>query len=460
MNRLSGEESERRWKILNRRKFSPLPSASEAGVLPNPFDCSDLLVPTSLALVDSTLEGFVKRWKDLDGRKVETIAESKGSDGDGNSSRKRQRLDEPLNWGWHANRLRLPDHFDYASRQAVPPPDDDGGDRVVSLEDPSVHLSFERELWQLCRAVPSVEELEAGAMAGAKCQHMRTLNVEISEGVKKHGRLDCYALSRLRMSDRHGLPPVNPHNRDQVTTVRLECWRRQLKRGSSPDGNRLDLEFIGTQTLKDVHDVIVELSKDELWCEDERASADTDQERSGMFFIEDTFYTIGTVDYTSNILAWLDGMTPSPPRRGFLGLPLQVPLKIQPMSSIRLEQLRWRLGVRYFHSHHGDVECSVFLTDVRQCQKPSLSSFPIIHDVWTPSYSLVECDACRHQVCVFTVSASHESTDGGPRALCRPCYQQLHPSSGVEQSSSVQKYSIWRDQGELSVAHEVPETLF
>jgi hypothetical protein len=460
MNRVSGEESERRWKILNGRKSRPLLSPSEAGELPNPFDCSDLLVPASHALVDSTLKGFVKHWKDLDDRKVETIAESNGSDGDVDSSRKRQRPDEPLNFGWHANRLRLPDHFDFASRQAAPPQDDGGGDRVVSLEDPSVHLSFERELWKLCRAVPLLEELEAGAMAGAKCQRMRTLNVEISEGVKKHSRLDCHALSRLRMSDRHGLPPVNPRNRDHITTVRLECWRRQLKRGSSPDGNRLDLEFLGTQTLKDVHDVIVELSKDELWCDAERAPADSYQDMSGMFLIEDTFYTTGAVDYTSNILAWLDGMTPGPPRRGFLGLPLAVPLEIQPMSSIRLEQLRWRLGLRYFHSHHGDVECSVLLTDLRQSQSTSVSSFPIIHDVWTPSYSFVECDACRHRVCLLAVSASHESTDGGPRTLCQPCYQQLYPSRGVQQSSGVQKVSVWRDQGELSVAHEVPETLF
>jgi hypothetical protein len=461
MNQLSGEESKRRWKILNGRKSSPLPSfASEADENAGTFDCSDLLMPASHALVDSTLEGFVKHWKDLDDRKVETVAESNGSDGDCDSSRKRQRPDEPLKWGWHANRLRLPDHFDYASRQAVPPQDDAGGDRVVSLEDPSVHLSFERELWKLCRAVPTLEELEAEAMAGAKCQHIRTLNVEISEGVKKHSRLDCHALSRLRMSYRHGLPPVNPNDRDHVTTVRLECWRRQLKRGSSPDGNRLDLEFLGTQTLKDVHDVIVELTKDELWRDAVRASADPNQDVSGMFLIEDTFYTTGTVDYTSNILARLDGMTPGPPRRGYVGLPLEVPLKIQPMGSVRVEQLRWRLGVRYFHSHHGDVECSVFLTDIRQCRRTSLSSFPIIHDIWTPSYSLVECDACRRRVGVLTVSASHESTDGGPRVLCQPCYQQLHPTSGVEQSSSVQKYSVWRDQGELSVAHEVPETLF
>ena len=457
---VSGQESEQRWKILNGREYRPLLSASEAGELTDPFDCLDLVVPASHALVDSTLEDFVTQWKDLEERKVENAAESNGNDGGGDASRKRQRNDEPVRWGWHAERLRLPDHFDYASRQAGPPQDDGSGDRVVSLKDPSVQLSFERELWKLFRAVPTLDELEAVAMAGAECQRMRTLNVEISEGVKKHGRLDCHALSRLRMSDRHGLPPVNPNDLDHVTTIRLECWRRQLKRGSSPDGNRLDLEFLGTQTLKDVHDAIVELSKDELWSDAEQASADTNRETSGIFFIEDTFFTTGTINYTSSIITWLDDAIPGPPRRSYLGLPLSLPLKIQPMSSVCLEQLRWRLGVRYFHSHHGDVECSVFLTDLRQCQRTSLSSFPIIYDGWKSLHSMVECDACRHRVGVLTTSASHERTDGGPRALCQPCYQQLHPSTGAEETGEVQKYNVWRDQGELSVAHESPEALF
>ena len=460
MRQLSGEESKRRWKILNGREYRPLLSASEAGELTDPFDCSDLVVPASPALVDSTLEHFVKRWKDLEDRKVENSAESNGEGGGGGDAfRKRQRHDEPVRWGWHAKRLRLPDHFDYASRQAGPPEDDGSGDRVVSLEDLSVHLSFERELWKLFRAVPTLDELKKEATAGAECRRMRTLNVEISEGVKRHSRLDCHALSRLRMTDRHGLPPINPNNRDHITTIRLEFWRRHLKRGSSPDGNRLDLEFLGTQTLKDVHDAIVELSKDELWSDAEQVSALTNRESSGIFLIEDTFYTVGTVDYASSTIAWLDGAAPGPPRRSYLGLPLSLPLKIQPMSSVRLEQLRWRLGVRYFHSHHGDVECSLFLTDLRQCQRTSLSSFPTIYDIWTPLYSMVECDACRHRVGVLTTSASHGRTDGGPRALCQPCYQQLHPL-GAEVTGGVQKYNIWRDQGELSVAHEGLEALF
>ena len=67
---------------------------------------------------------------------------------------------------------------------------------------------------------------------------------------------------------------------EEATTIRLECWKRQLKRGSSPDGNRLVLELLGTQTLQDVHDVIVELSHDDLW---DDSQLDTEQLPSGLF---------------------------------------------------------------------------------------------------------------------------------------------------------------------------------
>ena len=430
------------------------PASRGTSKKPIVFDCSDLVLPASQALVDKAIEASIQQWKDLEKRKVHGVDEVVEKD----STNKRKRSGEQIRWGWHANRLRLPEYFDYATRESAPPEDDGSGDRVVSLEDTSVHLSFEQELWKIFRAVPTVEQIEAEALEGAECRHMRALNVEMTDGIQQHSRMDCHALSRLRMNDRHGLPHMKNDTGVLATTIRMECWRRHMKRGSSPDGNRMELEFLGSQTLQDVHDVIVELSKDELWNDSEETRGN--EEAAGMFFVEDTFFTSGSVDYTSSILTWLDGTNPGPPRRSFLGLPLKGSLKIQQMSSVRLDQLHWRLGVRYFHSLHGDVECSVFLTDIRQCRISSKMSFPIIYDVWTPPYSMVECEACRHRVGVLCASSSNNMTDGGPRALCKSCHQQLHPLSGTELSASVLKYSVWRDQVELSVGHQDPDTLF
>ena len=453
MNRLSGEESERRWNILLEREKKRAPS-SAASTQQDPFDCSALGVPPSQTLVDNVLRDSAERWKDLEDRKVQTVAVS-NEEGEEDSSRKRKRADGTIGWGWHANRLRLPENFDYETRQPMPPEDDAGGDRVVSLEDPSVHLSFERELWKLFRSVPTLEELEEEAMSGAKCQRMRHLHDEIAKGLQKHTRLDCHALSRLRMSDRHGLPSAK--GTSLVTTIRLECWRRHLKRGSSPDGYRLELEFLASQTLKDVHDAICELSMDELWTSSDNGDSEN-AAPSGMFLIEGVFFTAGSVDYATPIIKWLGDSSSHPLRRTFLGLPVNEPLVFKPMSEARLEQLKWRTGVRYCHSHHGDVECSVFLTDIRRCYKTPYSSYPVIHDVWTPVYPFIECEACHHRVGVLSTSANNEVTDGGPRALCESCYLQLHPSN--EQPSNVQKYSIWRDQVDLSVENDSPDAPF
>jgi len=457
MNNSSGEESERRWKILKDRASS-LKSAAWKGApkqSDDPFDCSNLVVPTSQALVDNAINTSIQQWKELEERRVVAVDEVVGKES--LSGKKRTRPGERTNWGRHAHRLRIPEFFDYTTREPNPPSDDDTGERVVSLEDTSVHLSFEQELWKIFKQVPTVQELEANALEGAECQHMRVLHVEMTEGVREHSRMDCHALCRLRMADRHGLPCTK--NGHTATTIRLECLRRQIKRGSSPDGHRLELEFLGSQSLKDVHDVIVELSKDELW-DDAKQPANANEDVSGMFFIEDTFYTAGPVDYSAPILTWLDGATPCPPRRAFLGLPANETLKVKPMSSVTLEQLQWRMGVRYFHSHHGDVECSVFLTDIRHGQVSPKAIYPIIHDVWSPSYSMAECEGCRNRVGVLCTASSNEMTDGGPRALCETCYKQLHPSGEAETCAKALKFSVWREQVDLSLGHQDPRVIF
>jgi hypothetical protein len=91
-----------------------------------------------------------------------------------------------------------------------------------------------------------------------------------------------------------------------------------------------------------------------------------EDEESGCFFIEDNFYLVGPVDYAQPILDWIDGYgsKPNPARSAYLGISAQTPLKTyKGMKDIQLGQVPFRLGLRYYHVCHGDVETSVMLTD-------------------------------------------------------------------------------------------------
>lgn len=451
---LSANESEQRWKVLRNRQKVPQPQVSSpsegaAAETKNPFDCSDLTILASPGRVEQVLERSVQEWKHLNERKIVD-----------NSARKRQ-------WGWTAHRTKLlPDGFDYATTRASPPTKDDFEDptkfpRVVSLENPMLQHSYEGELWKLFESVPTVEELESQVLTSARAHHSRALHDRISHALQTNTRSDNHGLARMRMSHRHGLPMEENNNQDNlVTTVKLECWRRQLKRGSTPDAHRAELEFLGTQTLREVHNAIVEMTDDGLWRADSTAATES---LSGVFFIEDTFYHVGSTDYVGPLQKWLQGdgsVNLALHRRTYLGISGDE-CKKRSMNDVRLDQLNWRLGVRYYHCHRGDVECSVFLTDIRQGPRSTLSSYPILHDVWTPSYSLVECDACRHFVGGLVASASNAVTDGGPRAICRACFVVLHPSKRQEKDPvTVQNYSVWRNQMDLSVGHDKPTELF
>lgn len=450
MKRISGIESEQRWKILRARAAiltdaSTPPTQQQKQKQEDPFDCSDLVVSTSQTLVDEAVNIAVKQWKDLEERKVKSAPINEQQ----NVVKKRGQPEG----GWNTNRLRLPEFFDYETRLFAPP-QDVTGEKVVSLEDPLIHLSLEHELWNIFQNVPTLQEIESSALQGAECRTIRALHTEMSRGILKQSRMDCHGLSRLRMSDCHELPVCK--SGEEATTIRLECWKRQLKRGSSPDGNRLVLELLGKQTLQDVHDVIVALSHDDLWDDSQQHEMP-----SGLFFIEDTFYTTGTVNYVTRITTWLNDAKAGQARRAYLGLPVNdEPLNVKTMSSIQLEQLEWRLGVRYFHVHHGDVECSVFLTDIKRGVISPKTRFPLVHDVWSPSYSVAECEACRRRVGVLCTRADNALTNGGPRALCELCFKQLYPSGETPSPATVLKYSVWRDQDDLSVGHQKKDALF
>ncbi|KAL3776491.1 hypothetical protein ACHAW5_005194 [Stephanodiscus triporus] len=248
------------------------------------------------------------------------------------------------------------------------------------------------------------------------CRHTLDVKRNLGGWFAKYSRMDAHSLGRLRVRDRHSDPP--PSSASVVARsgdvgdayVRFEILRhsQNLKRGSGVDCNRLEVELHGGQrTLLDLHRLMVEFALDKEvggggggggsigpYEEEVRGREEgcahaatptlsldgSDDIVSGVFFIENAFYTCGEVGghVAESILRWLDcekepadkpviadggGPSLSPTagkptpssqrRRRFLGLaPLSWPssrTKIVPMSETKLDDLPLRLGVRYFH---------------------------------------------------------------------------------------------------------------
>jgi hypothetical protein len=307
--------------------------------------------------------------------------------------------------------------------------------------------------------------------------------------------LDAHALGRCRMSEWHHFPPlftkrrrtekVVPVHHAHGMVIRVECLRRQLIRGSSPSADRFDLELEGTQTLMDLHSAICDMWKDPL----SLSSSENMAPPSGVFFIEDTFYTTeGPTNYAKPLLDWLVGPTREettttshqstndgatimddssqgnperihPPRRNYLGITSKGPIQTRSMSSTRFDSLQIRLGMRYCHICSGDVECCVIFTDVRP-KRPWEERFPILHDVWTPHATMTECEACQLRPAV--VVDHSEGTDGGPTALCSGCHLQLFPDKQQQQQQQpVYPLQLLQDSKDTSMGHEkAPDALF
>jgi hypothetical protein len=313
----------------------------------DPFDCSELIIPDTKGLVRSSLEKHLREWQELDSRIIveDIVPSAKGfkpgyqnrrkrlnsgsdseqdkedSDDNGNDNDNDDDNDDDddndndtndnddnddgetsvvivtapaagdyggVQWGFHANRIRLPDFFDYTSKGPPPSqPDQQEGHhqptrrrQVISLQDPTQRLDYESELWKIFNKVPLEAEIETCAAEGAICTNMLALHKEIEEGNKEYTRLDGHSLSRLRKKDRHYWPRTRKRSRmgEQMlartetetetkmdcATIKIEFWKQQVKR-FGPDPNKCEMEFLSTQTLQDVHNAIVELSEDDLF---------------------------------------------------------------------------------------------------------------------------------------------------------------------------------------------------
>jgi hypothetical protein len=496
----------------------------------DPFSCESIAPATIQDQVKEVLEEYIQQWKELEQRRVvnndddteveddenddedndssatneqeksqaslyeQQKAQDRDSDNDGKSYSRNTSSGnttiatkdkyQPPNkrrrrggWRFSDRHITLPEHFDYATKRDSPPDDDGKGDRVISLLDPTRQFSYHQELWKLFASVPTLAELEEKNKANERIvqqtlSHTFKLHKEMVEGIQKHARLDAHALSRLRMSDRHGLPAAtnlaaNSHGKalPDTATIRIECWKRQPKRGSGSDPYRMVLEFLACQTLLDVHNSLEQLSEDDLWetmagkgtnILDDETNAESqpyrasDNVSSGFFFIEDNFYVTGNVDYVTPILEWLDSEErPAGARRAYLGISTtNHPLTVKSMGETRLGEIPFRLATRYHHTCHGDVECAIFVVDLRLTHKATIP-YPILHDVWCPSYPVPQCEGCRHYPVMYATSSTCKLTDGGPRALCESCC--IHLKLFEREPQSVQLYTTWRNQPDLSL---------
>eukprot|EP00553_Chaetoceros_curvisetus_P011345 CAMPEP_0204636684 /NCGR_PEP_ID=MMETSP0717-20131115/34593_1 /ASSEMBLY_ACC=CAM_ASM_000666 /TAXON_ID=230516 /ORGANISM="Chaetoceros curvisetus" /LENGTH=234 /DNA_ID=CAMNT_0051655813 /DNA_START=45 /DNA_END=749 /DNA_ORIENTATION=- len=199
----------------------------------------------------------------------------------------------------------------------------------------------------------------------------------------------------------------------------------------------------------------------------------------GYFFIEDTFYTVGDVDYVTPILQWLNEDLPpvkskkgtlKKSRKRHLGIP-DVELKRARMQDVKLGDLSMRLAHRYVHVYNGDCETAIFFTDVAMRMKDEhveRGEYPLVHDIWTNSTSsLVHnptiCHGCEHCPAVV-LTLEDELTDGGPTPLCADCYKSIHyTSDGSEMNYNnfqAVPLAILQNLKDLSNSHDVNDALF
>ena len=99
----------------------------------------------------------------------------------------------------------------------------------------------------------------------------------------------------------------------------------------------------------------------------------------------------------------------------------------------------------------------VFATDRRLLPKSTAEKlqFPVLHDVWSPSYPQPECDACKSLPGAIATATTCELT-GGHRLLCEECCRQLQlPTLARDQ---IKRYSVWRSQADLSMGANLETT--
>ena len=421
------------------------------------FDCSDLVELRNQMdltyLVSQDMSKAMKKWRSLNERKVVPEVDEEKKKG----------------WGIHRraeyepDRISLPYKFDYKSELDAPPKFSDeemsDRDKVIDVMQPGKMLDYESELWKIFKGVRKLEDFQdiindrIAQASGVDGVSAKTLKVkEDIDKLHKIQTIDVYAMSRLRVKDCHHFPVSgsaeignNRYNykiwengveKNKIsnvssvkkefpafasnTCIRMEFLKDQYTRGTQVENSRLEVDFLGSHTLLDVHNAIVERLEDPVL-----------DNASGMFFMENVFYTVGDEDYSKFIIEWINEYNCkgiNPPRRDALGIS-SVRLTMQPMSSMKLGQLSFRLCTRYVHICQGDIQTNVFFTCTRSMMKNEIvpvKLYPLILDEWT-KYSQQDCacQACDNAVAVC-ICFDDDLTNGDPTLFCPRCYYLLH----------------------------------
>jgi len=318
----------------------------------------------------------------------------------------------------------------------------------------------------------------------------------------------CMEHQRRKQNEIASIQDINSSiEGDSAVAIRMEFWRHHTTRSTGTNRHKMELEFHGKQSLLDVHNAVASMTRDQLGmssmkygttaaateqqlqgntsgCESGRNTSSAFTPASsppvylanrGCFFIENIFYTANanSLEYCTNIIDWIhqghdlidtslqnqenpkhiqhtkknEGKSNSKsiylPRADFFGITRQN-LSIKKMTDVLLDQLPFRLGVRYMHVFNGDVEISVFFTDVRRiCPTrpsdegflPSPSSYPIVLDKWC-LFNQRLCEGCNTFPLHLTCFDDELLNGNDGTGLCIQCFRMIHYSKGKEGISS------------------------
>ena len=487
-----------RWGALlsatHQRKKCNFTSEKDNGI--DPFDCSDLIVPSNTEIIEKEVAIAIQKWNDLDSR---IVLEDDGVglfDGVSASADDSVIIDGTMVGDGRRQRL-MPPNFDYKCSSMSSDGDKDSGTansdpehqdhyrlKVISLIDPNQTLDYENELWHIFKSMPTAKDYEKryGLFKDDKqngesfygLQHTFEVKQNLKTLMTKYTRMDAHSLGRLRIRDRHSPPSIvnaqqlnqnidfPAHAQHLETSIRFEILRYSddLTRGHRRDSTRLEVEFAGSSsTLLDIHRAIVECARGSDGISNVHTKTTNSMMPNGVFFIENKFYTHGISgeDAARAIMVWLDGnqsentekahnMLDPDARRKHLHI--SASNSLTSMSKVYLEQLPFRLGIRYVHLMIDPVsparytgiynESAVFVTDIQTHKLHERAAklhtrAPTIYDKWAPLNPTTFCLACKTAVAtVVTMNDEMTSTISNGTPMCSSCFRDLHYKSTSE----------------------------
>ena len=485
------------------------------------FDCSDLIIPPTAELLEIEAKKAMEKWNALDSRVINADVEdddvgdkSDAASADGSTKLGRKRV---------IKEAMLPPNFDYQCRNKQPnynEGEDNSskkcGKRVISLLDPTQTLDYESELWKVFKSMPTVREVEQKHALGSSdetvatnvdmnngCQHTLTITRTLENLRRKYTRIDAHALGRLRVRDRHsslydysGGATVTNNSESLQTTLRFEILKpnvEDLRRGSGPDVNRMEVELHGSHhTLLDLHHTLVEHASTHNFCRNSDSCISP-----GVFLIENVLYTHGDDGESAadTIIKRLNvsHSSQSGKKKETKSLSndnsddddidkVQSIPKVMPMDQVKLEVLNLRLGIKYSHINLQSQSMeenvfwdksnvsSIFVTSIQSHPRPCSSSSAdendqngessisnrvpvIIHDIWSSSQQSLThnlCAACEYLPATVATSndmltdASLAIGDAMGTPLCASCFRELHYQKSEELGGDILQLRPYR----------------